>query len=249
MTKSNVYSVSETILLKWMQFHYNQLNAMHPKSLNNFSSDLQDSTVFAALIRNHYGEPVALKDFKNIPTDNEHREKNARKICKAVEEIGIITHIKPEDIYENPSARELLLFCVQLYQALPHYIPKATIEFPAVLGDLVTKNIELSNPSKTTISYWVKLIGANDFTIEQTNVKIEPGMTIPFPIRFQSRISKVVKGKVIFTNKREGNVQAAAMVFELVSNVYERNSISIEQRTTKLYKALPIELTIENAFS
>lgn len=39
------------------------------------------------------------------------------------------------------------------------------------------------------------------------------------------------------------------MVFELVSNVYERNSIAIEQRTTKLYKPLPIELTIENAFN
>jgi hypothetical protein len=57
-----------------------------------------------------------------------------------------------------------------------------------------------------------------------------------------------VKGKVIFTNKPEGNVQAAAMVFELVSNVYERNSVAIEQKSTKLYKALPIELPIENGF-
>ena len=52
-----------------------------------------------------------------------------------------------------------MLFCIQLYQSLPHYVPKASIEFPAVLGDLVTKNIELSNPSKNPISYWVKLIG------------------------------------------------------------------------------------------
>ena len=93
---------------------------------------------------------------------------------------------------------------------------------------MVTKNIELSNPSKATISYWVKLIGAKDYSIDEKSVKIEPGQTIPFPIKFQSRISKVVKDKVIFTNKREGNVQAAAMVFELVSNVYERNSVAIE---------------------
>jgi hypothetical protein len=31
MTKSNIYSVSETILLKWMSYHYNQINPMHPK--------------------------------------------------------------------------------------------------------------------------------------------------------------------------------------------------------------------------
>lgn len=136
---------------------------------------------------------------------------------------------------------------------------------------MVTKNIELSNPSKQPISYWVRLIGStDDFSFDpaaskldpaagkiemgqsnsnkERSIKIEPGQTIPFPIRFQSRISKVVKGKVIFTNKREGNVQAAAMVFELVSNVYERTSVSIEQKSTKLYKALPIELPIENIF-
>jgi hypothetical protein len=35
-------------------------------------------------------------------------------IIKAVEEIGIQTHILPMDIAE-PSARELMLFCIQLY--------------------------------------------------------------------------------------------------------------------------------------
>lgn len=172
-----------------------------------------------------------------IATSHEQTLNNARMIIKAVEEIGIQTHINPNDIAE-PSARELMLFCIQLYQSLPHYVPKASIEFPAVLGDLVTKNIELSNPSKNPISYWVKLIGSSDFSIEQEQVRIEPGQSVAFPVRFQSRISTLVKGKVIFTNKKEGNIQAAALVFELVSNVYERNSVEIIQKSTKLYKAL-----------
>ena len=98
-----------------------------------------------------------------------------------------------------------------------------------MLGDLVTKNIELSNPSKNPISYWVKLVGSDDYQVDQdnTHIKIEPGSSFPFPVRFQSRISSLVKGKIIFTNRKEGNVQAAAMVFELVSNVYERNSVEI----------------------
>jgi len=66
MTKSNVYSVSETILLKWMSYHYNMMNNMHPRNLSNFDLDLRDGTVFAALIRSHYGEPPALKNFKNV---------------------------------------------------------------------------------------------------------------------------------------------------------------------------------------
>jgi hypothetical protein len=137
---------------------------------------------------------------------------------------------------------------VQLYQGLPHYIPKAQIEFPAVLGDMVTKNIELANPSKNPISYNVKLDGCPDFAIENDTVKIEPGQQFNFPVKFQSRISQQVKGKVIFTNKKETNVQAAAMVFELASNVYERNSVDTINKSTKLYKPAQIEIELQNPF-
>lgn len=256
MTKSNVYSVSETILLKWMSYHYNLMNPMHGvRQITNFDADLSDSTVFAALIRSHYGDPPALKNFRNVvglkdPRDHVTILGNARMIIQAIEEIGISTHINAEDITQSHgrNGRELLLFCVQLYQSLPHYIPKATIEFPAVLGDLVTKNIELSNPSKSAIAYNVMSVGSEDFTIESKEVRIEPGQTIAFPVRFQSRISTLVKGKVIFTNRKEGNVQAAAMVFELVSNVYERNSVEIIMKSTKLYKSQQIDLQVENGF-
>ena len=57
-----------------------------------------------------------------------------------------------------------------------------------------------------------------------------------------------VTGKAIFTNKKEGNIQAAAMVFEMVSNVYERNSIEKIEKTTKLYKATQIDIELHNPF-
>jgi len=110
MSKSNVYSVSEAILLKWMNYHYNQMNPMHPRLIYNFDDHLVDSTVFAALIRSHYGEATALKDFRNVAVDNTHFVHNANCIVKCISQIGISTHIKAEDIYE-PSARELLVFC------------------------------------------------------------------------------------------------------------------------------------------
>jgi hypothetical protein len=57
-----------------------------------------------------------------------------------------------------------------------------------------------------------------------------------------------VGAKLIFTNKKEGNIQAAAMVFELVSNVYERNSIEKIEKTTKLYKGAQIDVELHNPF-
>lgn len=183
MQKSNCYSVSEAILLKWMQYHCNLVTPMYQRTLTNFDHDLMDSSVFACLIKSHYGDTPSLAKFKFATTSTDEQLANAKMIIKSLDEIGISTHLKAEDVVD-PSARELLLFCIQLYQSLPHYVPKAQIEFPAVLGDLVTKNIELSNPSKNPISYWVKLIGSSDFSIETDQVRIEPGLTIAFPIRF-----------------------------------------------------------------
>ena len=64
MSKSNVYSVPEAILLKWLTYHYCLINPMHPKVITNFDADLQDGLVFAALIKSHYGNTIALKDLK-----------------------------------------------------------------------------------------------------------------------------------------------------------------------------------------
>lgn len=64
MTKSNFYSVPETILLKWMTYHYRRVNPMHPKLITNFDADLQDGTVIGALIKSHYGNAEALKELK-----------------------------------------------------------------------------------------------------------------------------------------------------------------------------------------
>ena len=86
MSKSNIYSISESILLKWMNFHYNKKNEMHPKLISNFDEHLRDSTVFAALIRSHYGEATALKDFRNVAGmgDQSHFVHNANCIVRAI---------------------------------------------------------------------------------------------------------------------------------------------------------------------
>ena len=89
MQQSNIYSVAETILLKWMQFHYNKVNPMHPKSLKNFDSDLHDGLVFAALIKSHYGNSKNIKEMKQSCYVDEHIIFNAKRIIDAVGEIGL----------------------------------------------------------------------------------------------------------------------------------------------------------------
>jgi hypothetical protein len=88
------------------------MNPLHTRALSNFDRELRDGTVFAALIKSHYGEPPALKNFRNSISNSEQQiVQNARCIVGAMAEIGISTHITPDDIL-MPSGRELLLFCV-----------------------------------------------------------------------------------------------------------------------------------------
>ena len=56
MQGSNLYSISERVLLKWMQYHYNKMNPLLAKRVTNFDADFQDVRVFDALIRSHYGK-------------------------------------------------------------------------------------------------------------------------------------------------------------------------------------------------
>lgn len=75
------------------------------------------------------------------------------------------------------------------------------------------------------INYWVKYEGSADFIKESDNVSIKPKSVYKYKIRFISRISKQVTGRLTFTNKKDSNAQAAALVFELQSDVKDRKSI------------------------
>jgi hypothetical protein len=61
----------------------------------------------------------------------------------------------------------MLLFLIQLFYALPHYIPKREpIVFSCILGEEIVKSIDLLNPTSKPISYWAKKEGHADFLLE-----------------------------------------------------------------------------------
>lgn len=121
----------------------------------------------------------SLSNLKKNPVTEEHRISNCEKVINALSEIGLSTHFTAMDL-ARPSARECLLFILLLYQGLPHYIPKTQIPFPCVLGEVVTKTIELQNPSSRPVSYFVSLEGSSDFSVQEgvEYVSIPPRGTV-----------------------------------------------------------------------
>jgi hypothetical protein len=90
----------------------------------------------------------------------------------ALEQIGLVFSAAPNGgrmiepgALLRGSPRELLLFSMYLYQSLPHYVPKTTLEFSGGLHTPLAKTLELSNPSKKPITYAVRLEGAPCFRL------------------------------------------------------------------------------------
>lgn len=64
-------------------------------------------------------------------------------------------------------SREQILFLIQLTNCLPHYQTQSEpILFHSYLGEEVAKVIELQNPVNKQISYYARIDGCSDFTVE-----------------------------------------------------------------------------------
>jgi len=156
---SNFLNPSENLLLKWLELHYEKVRPGHPRVIKNFDQDLKDGHVLAAVIQSYVGVNASrsLQLLRFNPQSKEDYLHNAEKVINALEDIGLVTQLTPRDI-ETPRQREMVIFCLYLYNNLPHYIPKETVVFSCSLRDEVVKHIVLANPSNKRISYRVSLI-------------------------------------------------------------------------------------------
>lgn len=151
---SNFSSASENILFFWCEQAVAEV-LLEERRLTNFDRDFRDGTVLGALIQK-YANVMVLKRMKMVCASEEDYKENAATLCEHLAEIGLQNHISPKDIH-HPLQREMLLFVLHLYVYLPFYTPKQEpIVFKCILGEEVTRTIELSNPSAKPVSYTVK---------------------------------------------------------------------------------------------
>ena len=246
LQESNLYSVNEAILLRWIELY--QTDPL--QRIQTFDKDLKSCHQIASIIQGYINTPT-IKGILNLKSEclgAEDYQHNAEKVLQALSFIGLENHMQPKGL-ANPSARENLLFLIHIYQSLLNYIPKqAPVIFSCILGQEVVKNIELKNPTKKVISFWVKIEGNKDFTIESDTLRIEPMGKIDFKVKFQSRISQAVSARLTFFNKRESNVNAAAIVFDLRSEITERISQEVINTQSPLYQTKQDIITVKHPF-
>lgn len=213
MDQSNLINSYEGILIKWLEYNYESVFNVS-KPIINFEQDLKNCLHFASAVKNYVG--ATCDKYIGLMKKNCQSEEdcayNADKLLHMLDHVGISSHFNKRDL-SYQSLREIMLFAFYLLQSLPHYIPKSgPIIFECVLGEEVIKEIDLHNPSGKTINYWVSYEGSKDFNIKNAGnidpdcVRLEPKQKVAYKVKYSSRISSSVEGRLTFTNKKDGNV-------------------------------------------
>eukprot|EP00736_Rhodelphis_marinus_P012698 Rmarinus@m.1878 len=250
LSNSNVYSVAESILLKWLTVHYNraQTDPVNCMRVTNFDDDLRDSRVLMTVIHSHAPVKEELRRLHQTCVDETQLEENALKVRRAIEALGLEYNVDPADISRCVN-RDLLLLCLFLYQSLPQFLPKATIAFEAAVNESVLKTIELTNPSSRPIAYQVKLEGSAGFTIEHSQVRLDPKDTFQFPIKFCCQFSAPAASRVTFMSVRDKQLaNAATLVFQLEAAVMGHKAVGTTTVDASLYDTKTVEVEVLNTF-
>ena len=245
---SNFLSASEGILIHWVESSVSEV-LLEERRVTNFEKDFRDGVLIGVLLQK-YANSSVLKNIKIPCTFEEDYRHNAEKIVRALEEIGLSSHLVPRDIF-SPLQREMLLFLVHLYHYLPYYTPQnPSIEFSCVLGEEIIRTIELTNPSTKPVNYTTKYEGSEDFVlVSDKEFRIEPKKTHSFQVKLVSRVSLPVTGKISFVSKKENSVIAAAVVFNLQANIVGKISDKIWNISGILYEQVDFPIDVVNKFA
>lgn len=249
---SNVYTVPESLLLRWLSVHRARvITDQAPVRLVDFSADLADGATLCAAVLSHaphLGEPgQPLQQFFRRPQHEDQVAVNMERLNDALRALGAGVQVPLAEL-RRASPRDMLLLALYLYQTLPHYVPKTAVEFEARLGHKLSKRISLRNPSKQEITYDVALEGSKDFHVPLHQVKLLPGDEQALPVELTARFSKPVEARLTLVARRDMGAHAATMVFLLRSAVRDRVPLEVVRAESPTYEAKRVRLDVRNPF-
>eukprot|EP00899_Mesostigma_viride_P006782 jgi/Mesvir1/16104/Mv08394-RA.5 len=251
LSSSNLYSVSEGLLLRWIESHFRAIMTGYAHRVTNFDSDLADGLALYSCLAAHWPSLRAQFDKAVAKPANTAAKvaANAAVVVAAMQALDLPYPVTVEDLLV-PNAREMLLFCLYLYHTLPQLVPKDTVPFSGRIGEVTTKAIELSNPTGRATTYSARIQGSADFRLEHSQVRLEPRSTTPFHVSCAPRSSgKPIEGRLTFVPKREGSAAGSILVFALSCTPLAHLPLrTVTLPSTRTYELVSGDMEVVNPF-
>ncbi|XP_068773049.1 cilia- and flagella-associated protein 47 isoform X2 [Struthio camelus] len=260
---SNIYSPHERIILTWLNKHYEKNRKIVWKDCQkgevppmrwvvNFDRDLLDGLVLAAQLAAYCPYLIATHFVRmyTTPRTPEQYLHNCLILVDAMRAVGLAIDIKAADICD-PNPIMMLILCVYLYERLPHYLPKKTIEFTGALHATVVKKVHLKNPSLKTLVYNATLVGrdAENFLLpEGSTVIIAPKTQASVNVEFTSRFLHPAEAMLLLISKSVGGIGGATLTFSLKSKVKHIEPAEVLKCKSPCYELKKVTLNVTNPF-
>ena len=197
LTSSTIFSTSECVLLKWISIHTCNMYQDLQKSINNFQA-LRDAVSFTALLKAHTNVLKTPLPDTVLDNDPSAADNNAINFSLALKTLKFAFCPQADEI-TNGSACMLAIISAYLFETLPKYLPITTVEFITPIHKIITRSVNIQNPSKAEITYRAKLEGSHDFSLNNDSITIPPGGNIDYPITFNARTVKPQAGRLVLS--------------------------------------------------
>eukprot|EP00792_Barthelona_sp_PAP020_P009184 TRINITY_DN3277_c0_g1_i1.p1 TRINITY_DN3277_c0_g1~~TRINITY_DN3277_c0_g1_i1.p1 ORF type:complete len:3152 (+),score=886.38 TRINITY_DN3277_c0_g1_i1:53-9508(+) len=269
--QSNIMSIQEISLLKWINVHLKMFKLNNPGTIDgyplvtNFSTSLIDCVAISAVIH-HYIPALRNKlssifinyrDLKELDQEYsfEQCKENINIVLQALEHVGI-SKFTTADVLLLQSNRIMLLFVYILFQLIPLYSLSSTIEFSAGINETCTKVIEVSNPSTLTVNYRqeflynihqnFKLMDPNTNKSVGRIITLKPKSSLTLDLQFKSKFSTNGKDTLAFYPvSTEGNHHAAPLIFDLYYKTKKPIPSFYIKKNVQLYEKQSHEINLE----
>jgi hypothetical protein len=167
--------------------------------------------------------------FKRMYTQANTAEKcfhNALILVDACRCIGLDYDVNALDI-TDPNPILICLFTANLYQKLPSYIPKSSIDFTCPLNNSISKQIKISNPSAKNILYQISVVGPNAecFTLPNGyQARLTSKSNLSLEVAYHGKNLKPGNAYLLLTPKKHGTQIADILCFHLKTSIDELTS-------------------------
>ncbi|KAI8618966.1 hypothetical protein BC830DRAFT_1106198 [Chytriomyces sp. MP71] len=255
VSKGNIYSTGESILLRWASYHMWKRTGTLVR-LTNFANDFKACIPISHLIIAHVPEleDVHFSNFNYSPANNEEREINIKQVNNALKELYKTNALSLplKQILNAENQLEIVLLLLFLYQTLPQFIPKGVVQFHGALHEKITKHIEMENPSSRFLQYSAILTGSKEFQFTETStVTLAPRGQAQIAVDFLSRFSRPSLGQLRLTSKKMGLNNSSILIFQLHATVESMEARRTYILDTQMYccPATLIGVEVTNPFN
>ena len=265
---SNVQSASENLMLRWLNVLHEVSEAeVLPRRAASLR-DLSDGVLLCSALRAYvpslgatneplndikFGSPTAQElDDDTEPTaaptlTAEEADANVSALCTALQQLDF-PFVPDAEVVRRGSELQLLLMLTTVFNLLPQYMPKATIEFAGDLGQEVQKALALRNPTRHALAYTRTLTGDPNFKVAGSTFIVDPGSKVTCDLSFTSRFTRPARARLELKSRRDDGISRSILVFDLLSRVLSRKPQQTVAARTALYAPQTIAVEVTNPF-